>query len=162
MNKYSNHYEETVFINVISEKIFAFADNHHNFSSHMNKSSWMMGGGKMEIQIDEGEGQKIGSHIKMSGKVFGVSLFLDEVIIERTPPSQKVWETVGKPKLLVIGPYRLGFEISPTDKGSSLRVFIDYDLPQSLSSKWLGFLFGGIYAKWCVRQMTQGVQERFK
>lgn len=45
------------------------------------------GGGKMETWVDKGKGQKVGSHIKMSGKVFGINLFLDEVI---TPPTMNL------------------------------------------------------------------------
>ncbi len=116
----------------------------------------------METQIDEGKGQKIGSHIKMSGKVFGINLFLDEVITEHDSPKRKVWETVGTPKLLVIGSYQLGFELNPVSSGTNFGVFIDYELPKSLTTRWLGFLFGRTYAKWCVQQMIQGINEHFK
>src|SRR3989344_1918287 len=152
-SKYSRHYEDQKLISAKPEDLFRYADNHNNFSSHMNKSSWMMGGGMMKTEVDAGKGQKIGSHIKMSGKVFGINLFLDEVIVEHKPPYSKAWETVGKINLLVIDHYKLGFEIMPGNNQSKLSVYIDYNLPKSLRTKWLGFLFGGMYAKWCVQQM---------
>jgi hypothetical protein len=77
----------------------------------MNESSWMMGGGRMSVELDEAKGQAVGSHIRLSGRVFGVSLYLDEVVTRRDPPTNKVWETVGTPRLLVIGAYSIGVQI---------------------------------------------------
>jgi len=162
MNKYSRHYEESVIIPASPQDVFVYADNHKNFSAHMNKSSWMMGGGSMETKIDEGEGQKIGSHIKMNGKVLGFNLFLDEVITKHSPPYLKEWQTVGDINLLVIDHYKLGFEVKPETDNSKFRVYIDYNLPKSLYAQLLGLMFGGIYAKWCVKQMVNGVSVHFK
>lgn len=44
----------------------------------------------------------------------------------------------------------------PEQRGSRLRVFIDYELPNGWLTYWLGLLFGGLYAKWCVKQMLAG------
>jgi hypothetical protein len=121
----------------------------------------MMMGAKMESSADQGQGRMIGSHIEMSGKVFGLALALDEVITERRPPEAKTWETVGTPRLLVIGPYLLGFTITPYGAGSEVAVFIDYDLPASAGGSILGRLFGGMYARWCVEQMLQAITRRF-
>src|SRR3989304_8576924 len=122
---YSHHYQEAALIQASPNDAFNFIDDHNAFSSHMNKSSWMMGGGKMETQVDEGNGQKVGSHIRMSGKAFGINLSRDEVETEHTPPHRKVWQTVGSPKLLVIGNYQLGIELAPNNGESNLKVFID-------------------------------------
>lgn len=159
--KFSRHYQESAFIKASPEKVFSFADDHRNFSSHMNKSSWMMGGGKMKTEVDQGKGQKVGSHIKMGGKAFGLDLYLDEVITSHNFPTQKEWQTVGKVNLLVIDHYILGFEIKPQGNGSLLRVYIDYDLPKSAKTYVLGLLFSKMYAKWCVRQMLYRVKNHF-
>lgn len=159
--KYNKHYEEHIVVNADADVLFRFADNHHNFSSHMNKSQWWMGGGRFETKIDEGKGQKVGSHIQMAGKILGIKMFLDEVIIKREPPFRKSWETVGNLNLLVIGNYELGFKITPENNNSKLKVYIDYELPRSLRTHWLGILFGGMYAKMCVQQMTNGVKNHF-
>lgn len=161
MNKKQRHYEDSILIPATAEKVFGFVDDHSRFSSHMNKSSWMMGGGSMNIQVDEGKGQKVGSHIRLNGRVLGINLFLDEVVTHHEPPYRKEWKTVGTPKLLVIGYYKMGLGIQPQDGKSRLKVFIEYELPSTPSTRWLGYLFGGIYAKWCVRQMIQGIQEHF-
>lgn len=153
--KYLKHYQEVVDVVASPKEIFDYVDNHLNFSSHMNKSSMMMGGGKMKTELDADQGKVVGSHIKMSGNVLGINLFLDEVITQHIPPYRKVWETVGTPNLLVIGTYELGFEIAKENDKSEFKVFINYNLPEDGLFKLLGFLFGGIYAKWCVHQMIQ-------
>ena len=155
----SRHYEESILISASPEEIFSYVDDHSRFSSHMSKSSWMMGGGKMDTHVDEGKGQKVGSHIRLNGKAFGIEIYLDEVVTKHEPPKLKVWETVGNPKLLVIGHYGMGIDIKPQDAQSRLRVYIDYDLPTTYT--WLGRLFSGAYAKWCVRKMLNDTRYEF-
>ncbi len=159
MKQKLRHYEESIIVSAPPEEIFAYIDDHKRFSSHMNKTSWMMGGGKMDVSVDEGRGQKIGSHIQMSGKAFGIKLFLDEAVMRYEPPRIKTWETVGTPKLLVIGFYKMSIKIKPIDSHSQLLISIDYDLPTT--GVWLGKLFSGLYARWCVRQMIKGVRYHF-
>lgn len=153
------HYEESISISEVPDKIFSYIDDHNRFSSHMTKSSWMTGGGRMDVSIDKGHGQKVGSLIRMSGTVFGIKLFLNEIVTHHKPPFVKTWETVGTPKLLVIGQYKMKVEIKPQKEKSLLIVSIDYDLPEK--NAWLGKIFGGMYAKWCVNQMITGVRNYF-
>ena len=86
---------------------------------------------------------------------------MDEVVIKRRPPLEKVWETVGVPRLLVIAAYRMGVEITPQGAACALRVFIDYELPAGSITRWLGRLFGSFYARWCVQQMLTGAAAQF-
>lgn len=155
------HHEGTALIAAAPEEVFAFIDDHSRFASHMSGSSWMMGGGRMVMEVDAAKGQAVGSHIRLTGRAFGFRLLLDEVVTRRTPPAVKLWETVGSPKLLVIGTYRVGAEIWPASQGSRVRVFIDYDLPTG-PTLVLGWLFGALYAKWCVKQMLAGASDHFR
>ena len=159
--KFERHYEESVVVNAKREKVFAYADDHRNFSSHMNKSSWMMGGGSMQTLIDEGAGQKVGSHIVMRGKVFGIKLFLDEVVTKHDFPESKEWQTVGELNLVIIDHYKLGFQTAEQEDKTMLNVYIDYNLPKSLIGRMAGHLLGDFYAKWCVKQMVGGVVDYF-
>ncbi|MEK7217357.1 MAG: SRPBCC family protein, partial [Chloroflexota bacterium] len=154
------HYEESITLNAAPEDVFALVDDHSRLSSHMSQSSWLMGGGRMEITLDQGQGREVGSHIRLSGEVLGMRLFLDEVVTRREPPGVKVWQTVGDVRLLVIGHYRMAIEVKPQPAGSLLRVAIDYDLPST--GAWLGRLCGGFYARWCVQQMIKGAREAFR
>ena len=87
---------------------------------------------------------------------------MEEIVVERDPPRRKVWETTGAPKLLVIGQYRMGFELSAQGNGSMLRVFIEYALPERAPARWLGRLFGQYYARWCTQQMVDDAVDHFE
>ena len=123
------------------------SDDHSRFSSHMSQSSWMMGGGRISIELDSAKGQVVGSHIGLSGTVLGIRLSLG----------------VGVPTVsqtLSVGGLR---RVTTSSKNGEwrLRVFIDYDLPTGWATRWLGFLFGGLYAQWCVRQIVERASIHF-
>ena len=155
-------YETMASIAASPERVFEQVDDHTRLSSHMSQGSWKMGGGRMKVEFDEDHGQAVGSRIRLSGRVLGMNLSVDEVVVERTPPRRKSWETVGSPRLLVIGHYRMGFDIAPQGQGSRLCVFIEYALPPSGLARWLGWIFGGFYARWCVRQMVFDTVKHFE
>ena len=156
-----HHDESGALVSASPERVFALIDDPERLSSHMSRSSWRMGGGRMTTVLDERRGQSVGSHIRVSGRVLGIELSLDEVVTEREPPTRKGWETVGSPRLLVIGPYRMGFEVTPSGSGSLLRVFIDYAMPSSWPARWLGRVFGGYYAHWCTQNMVNDAVRQF-
>lgn len=143
----------TVEIAVAPMALFELLDDHERLASHMMQSSSMMAGSSMHFAFDHGRGRMPGSRIDMTGKALGLSLEVSEIVTERDPPHRKVWETDGTPRLLVIGAYRMGFDIVPREQGSRLRVFIEYDLP---AWPWrpLGLVAGRFYARWCVRSMA--------
>jgi hypothetical protein len=158
---YERQYSASVRLDAKAEEVFAFADDFAQLSSHMNESSMMMMGSTMQTVLDEGRGRAVGSHIRMSGRILGVELFLDEVVLQREPPRFKAWETVGAPRLLVIGGYRLGFDVTSLQQDVVLRVFMGYNLPSSPGLRLLGRVLGPVYAKWCVRRMLDGAAARF-
>ena len=150
---YPLHHEIVVTIAALPEAAFAYLDDFRKLSAHMERSSPMLVGSKMAITIDALGGRSVGSTVRMTGNVLGMRLSLEEVVTERTSPFTKTWQTVDS-DLRVIGPYRLGFVLSPLGRGSSLRVFIDYDLPPKRLFRWLGKVFGGTYARWCTTRMA--------
>ncbi|MDX2060079.1 MAG: SRPBCC family protein [Gemmatimonadales bacterium] len=155
------HHETTAVVPAPVETVFAHVDDHTRLSSHMNQRSWRMGGARMTMTLDDGLGRQVGSRIRLGGEVLGIELGVEEVVTERTAPYRKAWETTGSPKLLVIGHYRMGFEITAKPPGSMLRVFIDYTLPEGAPARWLGVLFGRFYARWCTRRMVDDVVRQF-
>jgi hypothetical protein len=158
----THRYECSALVRAPAERVFAHVDDHARLSSHMGKSSWMLGGGRMDLELDADRGKKVGSRIRLAGRVFGSELSVEEIVTERSPPLRKVWETTGSPKLLVVDSYRMGFEISPQKNDSMLRVFIEYSLPARAPARWLGRVFGGYYARWCARRMVDDAVHAFR
>ena len=161
MPEFERHHESSAVIAAPVDAVFAYVDDPARLSSHMEKSSWAMGGGAMNLDVDEQRGRKVGSRIRFAGHAFGIPLELNEIVTERDAPRRKVWQTTGSPKLLVIGPYRMGFEVAPRGDGCTLRVFIDYRLPEACGERWLGRVFGPLYAKWCTQRMVHDTALHF-
>ena len=155
------HYQCDGVVSAEPAALFAYLDDHRRLAGHMDKRSWRMGGGRMLLTLDAAGGRVIGSKITLSGKVFGLRLFVEETIVERVPPRRKVWATCGTPTLLVIGPYQMGFEIEPLAAGSTLDVWIDYDLPPSGLARLVGRLFASWYARWCTHRIVQDTARHF-
>jgi hypothetical protein len=119
-----------------------------------------MGGGRMTYEFDAFRGQAVGAHIRMGGEAFGLRLFVDEVVTVRDPPGRKVWRTTGEPRLIIIGAYEMGFEITDEGRSSRLRVWIDYVLPSDGWGRRVPAL-ADVYARWCVRRMVSDAVQRF-
>ena len=153
-DRYSLHHRSEVDIGTDAHSLFALLDDHRRLARHMEKPSLMMAGATMHVETDALKGQAVGSVIRVTGRVLGVNLAVEEVVTDRVPPLRKTWETRGEPRLLVIGSYRMGFTISPEGDRSRLVVFIDYKLPPRGFAYGLGLIFGRAYAAWCTRRMA--------
>lgn len=157
---FAHHRQSNALIAIAPDTLFNFLDDHRNLAAHMTTQSRMMAGGSMRFDFDPEGGRAVGSRIRMGGRVFGIRLEASETVTERVPPLRKAWQTEGEPRLLVIGAYRMGFEIEPEGIGTRLRVFVDYDLPP-WPWRLAGLLLGGFYAKWCTRSMVRAALDRF-
>lgn len=158
---YPHRFETSVDVNASPAELFDELDDHERLSAHMMKSSAMMAGNAMRIEFDDASGRSVGSKIRMSGHMLGFELNLEEVVTDRTPPARKVWQTIGQPRLLVLGGYRMGFEIGEREGKSRLKVFIEYE---DAPAPWTlpGRLLGPIYARWCTENMALGARQRFE
>ena len=156
------HARETIaHVRATPEALFEHLDDQTRLGAHMEKPSMMMMGGRMTYAFDEAKGRAVGSVITMGGSFLGIRLFAEEVVTERDPPRRKVWETRGRPRLLIIGAYRMGFEIEPAGERSKLRVFIEYDDPVRPLERALGLVFAPLYARWCVTRMAEDAARHF-
>lgn len=136
------------------QKVFDLLDDQAMFAAHMTKRSAMMGGGAMSYKFDSGQGRAVGSHTTMSGRAFGLRLFVDEVVTVREPPRRKSWSTTGQSRLLIMSGYRMGYGVEPADTGSRLTVWIDYDLPRNPLTRFIAAPLAALYARWCVDRMV--------
>lgn len=148
------HEESSGLIRERPDRVFAKLDDHARLAAHMTKLSWRMGWATMQITTDSNRPRGVGSHITLRGRVFGVRLWVEEVVTQYRPPFLKEWETIEEPRLLVIGQYRMAFATTAVGDNTQLRVMIDYGHPEGSFSRLLGVLFGRMYARWCTSQMV--------
>jgi hypothetical protein len=162
---FPHHAESQGRIEAAPKRVFEHLDDHRRMSAHMTRRTWMMAGSRMDLRLDERMGRAVGSHIRLEGRVLGVRLEVEEVVVEREPPRRKVWATVRQPRLVVIGPYRMGFELQPLEDQprprTQLRVFLDYALPAGALALVLGPRLGHAYARWCTRRMVADAVRAF-
>lgn len=159
---YPFHHESSGSVKASPEEVFQLLDSHDVLAAHMGRRSLMMGGGSMSLHTDAQRGRAVGSRLHLHGSAFGMAIDVEEVVTERRPPLRKTWETMGTPRLLVIGPYRMGFEVMPGNGELNLRIFIDYALPANGLDRWLGRLLGRRYAAWCTDNMLKSAQRHFE
>ena len=160
--RFPRHEECESVLDASPTESFAFLDDPAHLSLHMANRSWMMGGSRMEIVTDDWRGQRIGSRLHLGGTVLGMHLGVDAVIVDYDPPRRKRWETVGEPRLLIIGPYRMDLELLPVGDGTSLRIVLDYSLPERGFPRLLGHVAARFYARWCTHAMVRDAVGHFR
>lgn len=161
MSTFAHTEEATDVIGAPIADVFEFLDDQANLSAHMSEPSAMMFGTTMTISMEEDHTRSVGSRFGFEGRVLGLPLRVQEIVSARNPPDSKSWETTNEPVLWVMGRYSMSFDLSPHANGSSMRVRITYDDPQSPFPRFLGLLFGRLYAKWCVSQMIRDTRKHF-
>ena len=157
----TQHAEGACEISAQPSSVFEYIDRPERLSAHMARRSWQLAGASMSIETDAAGGRAVGSRIRLAGRMLGIPLYVEGRVVQRQPPTLKAWETVGEPHLLVIGRYRIMVNIDSRKDGSHIVIGIDYALPSDRLGHWLGRLFGPMYARWCVGQMTRDLVRQF-
>ena len=134
------------------ERVFARLDDQLRLARHRTRRDWRMRGSRLDLSIDPATASEPET-LRWRGRIAGMSIHADEVVLERVPPRRKAWATVGPVRLLVIDAYRMGFTIEPVAAGSIVTLEIDFDLPRGAPWRWLGWLLGPWYARWCLARM---------
>lgn len=158
---YSDHYRAEAMLPASAEQVFAYLDDPRRLVGHMSKRSWMMAGGKMSIDVDAAGGRAPGSLIRLYGHMLGLTLSVEERVIERQAPRRKVWQTEGPTRLLVLTHYRMGFDIGSRGAATQLAVWIDFSKPEAGVWAWLSRRLGPWYARWCVDRMLVDAKRQF-
>lgn len=91
--RYTHHHRSEVNVAVDVHKRFAYLDDHRRPAGRMEKPSLMMAGATMQVSADALTGQAVESVIRITGRVLGVNLGVDEVVTERSSPSRKTWRS---------------------------------------------------------------------
>jgi hypothetical protein len=147
---------EIVDIQVPAETVFAYVDDIRNVGWHMTeRSSMPMFGSRLKLDILSEKPTGLGATYRYSGRLLGLSLDVSESVTKYVPNREKIWRTIGHPRLLIIASYEMRIAVEPLSAGSSrLTISIAYDLPRSPIWRLVGRLLAGPYSRWCLRQMV--------
>ena len=85
----------------------------------------------------------------------GFTLDFTEVVTKWIADKEKVWGTVGDPRLIIMSNYEMRLLLEPVGGQTKLTFGITYDLPKSAFWKVIGWLLAGWYSRWCLKNMSK-------
>ena len=89
----------------------------------------------------------------------GFSIDFSESVTKYVPPREKVWRTIGEPRLLIIASYEMRVAVEPLSPSSSrLTISIVYELPRSGFWRIVGLVLVRSYSRSCLRRMCRDTQ----
>jgi hypothetical protein len=149
------HLSQSVQIAASPAAVFDHVDDIHNTGWHMEKSSMPLMGSKMTVEVLSKNHSGLGATYRWTGKVLGMTLDFTETIVKWVKNKERVWRTIGEPKIIIMGNYEMAFFIEPVEGGSELTFEIRYELPKPFFGKLLGVLLANWYSKWCLNNMCR-------
>jgi len=144
------------------EKVFAHMDDINNVGWHMSgEISTPMMGSRLNLEtINDRKGA--GATYKWKGSVMGMAIGIEETITKWTRNKEKTWQTIGKPKMIVMSEYTMHLLLTPTERGTKVLFEIDYSLPRTPWGWIMGILLARKYAKWCLRRACEDAKRAFE
>ena len=146
---------KSIIIHSIPEKVFAYMDNIANTGMHMTKSSKPMMGSKLELKQLSENTTGLNSKFRWYGKMMGFTMDFTVVVTKWVKDKEKVWETIGKAKMIILGWYQMCLTISPEQQNTKAELSIAYTKPENIFFKFIAFFLAPVYANWCLNNMLQ-------
>ena len=88
----------------------------------------------------------------------GFSIDFSDSVTKYVPPREKVWRTIGEPRLLIIASYEMRVAVEPLSPSSSrLTISIVYELPRSGFWRIVGLVLVRSYSR-SLRRMCRDTQ----
>ena len=143
-----------------AERVFAYVDDIRNLARHMSESRSMpMMGSKLKLEVITPETTGVGATYRYSGRMMGLTIDFTETVTGYIAGREKVWRTIGEPKLLIIAGYEMRVIVDPVSPASSqLTIGIDYELPRAGIWRALGRMLAGVDSRWCLTRMVEGTK----
>ena len=141
-------------INASPETVFRYVDDIRNTGWHMTKASMPLMGSKLTLEILSKNPSGEGATYRWHGRVMGFTIDFTETVTRWIADREKVWKTVGKPRLVIISNYEMWLRVEPVASQTKLTFGIEYDLPRPFVWRFLGWVLADWYCKWCLSHMT--------
>ena len=145
--------ERTEIYSASPEKVFKVIDNLGVTGMHMTQSSAMLMGSKLNLEFLTENHSGLGCRYRWRGKMLGMRMDFTVEVTKWTEGREKIWETDGDAKLIILSWYRMHIKVSPMLHGAQAKLSISYKKPKSFFNKILSFFFAGWYCRWCLRKM---------
>ena len=137
-------------------------DDFSKTGMHMTESSMMMMGSKLKLEQLSSNATNVGAKYHWFGKMMGMTIDFSESVTKWQPPNLKEWETFGDAKIIIMSWYRMWFEITPSENGTTAKLSISYLAPGQWYYKILSFLFSKWYCHWCLSNMLNDTKKNLE
>lgn len=152
------HLSRSAMVSAPVGEVFAYVDDIRNLARHMSESPSMpMMGSKLNLEIVSPKPTGVGATYRYTGKMLGLVLDFSETVTTYVAGREKIWRTIGNPKLLILRGYEMRVLVEPvTPATTNLTISIDYELPVAGFWRLAGWLLGDAYSRWCLAGMVDG------
>jgi hypothetical protein len=142
-----------IIINSTPENVFAYMDNLGNTGMHMTESSMMMMGSKLELKQLSENATGLNSRSRWSGKMMGFKMDFTVAVTKWIKDKEKVWETVGEAKMIILKWYQMHLIVSPEGINTKVELSLTYTKPDNIFFRFIAFILAPWYANWCLSNM---------
>ena len=144
------------------EKDFAYMDNIGNTGMHMTKSSMTMMGNKLELKQLSKNAMGLNSKFRWTGRMMGFTMDFTVVVSKWIKDKEKVWEIIGKEKMIILGWYQIRLVILQERENTKAELSISYTNPKNIFFKIIAFFLAPFYANWCLNNMLQDSKKKLE
>ncbi len=145
---------KTEIYHAMPEQVFKSIDDLGVTGMHMTKASWMMMGSKLKLEFLTKNHSGLNSRYRWTGKMMGMFMDFTVNVSKWIPGVEKIWLTVGDPKLILYSWFRMRLFITALpDLSSQAELSITYEKPKEILHILLSFFFADWYCRWCLRKM---------
>lgn len=141
------------------EMVFQCLDNLGVTGLHMTQSSMMMMGSKLDVKFLTETRNGLGTIYRWAGKMMGMKMDFTVKVTKWMRGEEKIWETIGKPELIIYSWYRMHLWLKKIPSGTSAKLSITYEKPQGVLNKMFSFFFAGWYCRWCLKHMLEDCRQ---
>jgi hypothetical protein len=155
--------EKSVVIkNTTADTVFAYMDQIGNTGAHMEKRSMAMMGSKLKLTQLSENAVGLNSRYLWKGKTMGFRMDFTVVTTKWESGKEKVWETIGKAKMIILDWYQMKLVVTQEGENSRADLSIKYTKPRKFFFRAVGFLLAKPYAKWCLKNMLNDTRKHFE
>lgn len=144
---------KSIIIHATPELVFAYMDNIGNAGMHMTKNSMPMMGSKLELKQLSENTSGLNSKFRWYGQMLGFTLDFTVVVTKWIKNREKVWETVGEAKMIILQWYRMHLVVLPEGQYTRAELSIVYTKPTNPIFRIIALFLAPMYANWCLNNM---------
>ncbi len=114
-----------------------------------------MMGSKLQLKQLSENATGLNSKFKWFGKMMGFTMDFTVAVTRWVKDKEKIWETVGEAKMIILKWYRMHLIISQEGESTKAELSIAYTKPDNIFFRFIAFFLAPWYANWCLNNMLE-------